>query len=354
LLTLGEHASEESTTGNLATPDFQGWLGKKGKLNTSVKRRWFELRGSRLQYFEQPVQKGSRVARMMKGEIQLLSAECTQIRPSEESGAPQIEILMTGRVYRLLCENRDERRQWLEELHRARSGIRKQGIETLPPEWLEEESGPNTAQGTDLEEESGPTSAGIGATDWGNLLSSDEDEEEGAKVVVPQQVEETAGSPKWQPVAVASTSQERETRVDSEDGNGYTRSEFIEQYGGTVEWDAAAPTTLTTQQMPEGVPPAGLEMFGAQSTKPNVGIIDIEVAPHVSIFDVKTQLATAPKPELAREGGAYVSIFDVDPELTTTPEPEAESEPEPHGSVDSVEAAPELEEGGAHVSTFVQ
>jgi hypothetical protein len=28
--------------------------------------------------------------------------------------------------------------------------------------------------------------------------------------------------------------------VDPEDGNVYTRGEFIDAYGGTAEWDAAA------------------------------------------------------------------------------------------------------------------
>ena len=32
-----------------------------------------------------------------------------------------------------------------------------------------------------------------------------------------------------------------EKRVDPSDGNAYTREEFIEAYGGTDEWDAAAP-----------------------------------------------------------------------------------------------------------------
>ena len=33
--------------------------------------------------------------------------------------------------------------------------------------------------------------------------------------------------------------QAAETRVDPADGNAYTREDFVAQYGGTVEWDAA-------------------------------------------------------------------------------------------------------------------
>ena len=33
--------------------------------------------------------------------------------------------------------------------------------------------------------------------------------------------------------------EEEEKRVDPSDGNAYTKREFVEVYGGTVEWDAA-------------------------------------------------------------------------------------------------------------------
>ena len=34
-----------------------------------------------------------------------------------------------------------------------------------------------------------------------------------------------------------------ERRTDPADGNSYTRQDFIDQYGGTVEWDKAAPSS---------------------------------------------------------------------------------------------------------------
>eukprot|EP01044_Picomonas_judraskeda_P050923 COSAG03_NODE_30689_length_157_cov_15.551724_1_plen_37_part_10 len=30
-------------------------------------------------------------------------------------------------------------------------------------------------------------------------------------------------------------------RIDPSDGNAYTREEFIDNYGGTAEWDRARP-----------------------------------------------------------------------------------------------------------------
>lgn len=37
---------------------------------------------------------------------------------------------------------------------------------------------------------------------------------------------------------------EEEVRIDIEDGEAYTREEFIEAYGGTEEWDSAEPVVL--------------------------------------------------------------------------------------------------------------
>jgi hypothetical protein len=49
-----------------------------------------------------------------------------------------------------------------------------------------------------------------------------------------------------------------ERRVDSEDGQAYTRAEFIDAYGGTAEWDAAG----AGSQLPAGVVRYAVVEFG--------------------------------------------------------------------------------------------
>ena len=45
---------------------------------------------------------------------------------------------------------------------------------------------------------------------------------------------------------------EEEYRVDPSDGYEYTKQDFIDAYGGTVEWDAAAPATQPAQEAAAG------------------------------------------------------------------------------------------------------
>lgn len=64
-----------------------------------------------------------------------------------------------------------------------------------------------------------------------------------------------------QKAAAASRStppQAEEWRVDPEDGNAYTRDEFIDAYGGTVEWDALAQHSPRMRSSPIA---AGLDTF---------------------------------------------------------------------------------------------
>jgi hypothetical protein len=103
-------------------PDWAGWMLKKGARRGAKawKKRWFELWGSRLQYF---TAEGGE----SRGEILLNSAECEQIRVSQnkDAQANEVEIVTAGRNYRLVCEDKEQRRLWIEEMHRARSGIKK-------------------------------------------------------------------------------------------------------------------------------------------------------------------------------------------------------------------------------------
>ena len=47
-------------------------------------------------------------------------------------------------------------------------------------------------------------------------------------------------SPAPAPDRAAATSQP-ERRLDAADGGAYTKEEFVEEYGGTEEWDASTP-----------------------------------------------------------------------------------------------------------------
>lgn len=55
-----------------------------------------------------------------------------------------------------------------------------------------------------------------------------------------------------------------ETRVDPADGNAYTFAEFVDAYGGTSEWDAAAP--------PE---PGGSRAKRAHGERPDAPLVDV-------------------------------------------------------------------------------
>ena len=54
-----------------------------------------------------------------------------------------------------------------------------------------------------------------------------------------------------------------EKRTDANDGGSYTKTEFVEVYGGTAEWDAAAPATKPKPAKPQGGLSAGAAPFAA-------------------------------------------------------------------------------------------
>eukprot|EP00941_MAST-03F_sp_MAST-3F-sp1_P006442 g6442.t1 len=52
-----------------------------------------------------------------------------------------------------------------------------------------------------------------------------------------------------------------EVRLDPSSGEAYTKEEFISYYGGTAEWDAAAPMQVSATPPVETVPPMQQEVF---------------------------------------------------------------------------------------------
>jgi len=122
--------------------DRKGYMFKKGKRkHDEFKKRWFELRGGQLAWFEDAGGK-------YKGEIDMASDECKQVRVSEAEGASQfeVEIVFGPRTYRLETENTDERRAWIHALQDARQGAaaaklrQSQAGEDPPPTATEDGS----------------------------------------------------------------------------------------------------------------------------------------------------------------------------------------------------------------------
>ena len=60
-----------------------------------------------------------------------------------------------------------------------------------------------------------------------------------ARDAIEEAVKEASALPLLRRQVPAATDTE-ERRVDPADGNAYTRQEFIDEYGGTAEWDQAA------------------------------------------------------------------------------------------------------------------
>ena len=102
-------------------PDYDGWLTKQGAKRKTWKKRWFELRGSMLSYYVAP-------AGEEKGALDLRHNAVQQVRVStaENTERYELEIVCEGRTYRLACEHSEDRREWIQELHRARAGEEKQ------------------------------------------------------------------------------------------------------------------------------------------------------------------------------------------------------------------------------------
>jgi len=142
----------------------------------------------------------------------------------------------------LLSEDCDAKRVWIEELHRARTGQKK---EQPRPDLNQSKLSP-----PDIEE----SSAGIGSTDWGALLSSESDNEGTSEdAPLPSAVSTLSESTSMSrtayrdrnAVSVAGfdkllcgsavapaancTDYQEEMRMDPEDGEMYSQQDFIDQ-----------------------------------------------------------------------------------------------------------------------------
>ena len=117
-------AMSVDTSGKWTRPDFDGWMTKQGSVNKNWKKRWFELRGPYLSWFVE-------AAGEQKGELNLQDSSVLQIRISENQDAQraskyyELEVVCSERTYRLACEDANTRREWLQEMHRAKVGDQK-------------------------------------------------------------------------------------------------------------------------------------------------------------------------------------------------------------------------------------
>ena len=87
-----------------------GSLEKRGaRARDGFKKRWFELRGHYLAYYEKAGGK-------LKGDIPLVGALEVQDSTAADAKAFEIEIKMEDRVYRLNCPDADDRKEWIAAL----------------------------------------------------------------------------------------------------------------------------------------------------------------------------------------------------------------------------------------------
>ena len=100
--------------------------------------------------------------------------------------------------------------------------------------------------------------------DFDGLDDDDDYEDEAAP---PPRQQQQAKTSKAMPKAAAPKPIEVERRIDATDGNAYTRQEFIEEYGGTREWDLAKPAATAKPLLPAAKPAAAA---GAPSPPPGL------------------------------------------------------------------------------------
>jgi WD40 repeat protein len=93
----------------------QGWVHKKGAINTSWKRRWFELRDGVLQYYKTPNSKP-------RGEISLVNASIIYGPKSSKNANKftfDIKVPSLKRTYNLYSDSHTEREGWMNALKRT-------------------------------------------------------------------------------------------------------------------------------------------------------------------------------------------------------------------------------------------
>ena len=116
-------------------------------------------------------------------------------------------------------------------------------------------------------------------------------------------VESVLSSPPVTPTTAPAAGEER--RVDPADGVAYTRDEFVAEYGGTREWEAAKPLAPAKATAPQPPPPSG----------PSAAVAALSAPPwHGDGGDDGSESGDEDEdePELVRgEGGIYQIVIGV-------------------------------------------
>eukprot|EP01048_Picozoa_sp_COSAG05_P017162 COSAG05_NODE_2304_length_3250_cov_3.541098_2_plen_136_part_00 len=96
-----------------------GWLYKRGEHNSAWKKRWFELKNTKLSYYANPgdpVPKGEITVTMVEGD-----ANAAGTRDSEHEFV--FHLKSHGRTYVIAAETAAEKDEWLEKIDRTRKII---------------------------------------------------------------------------------------------------------------------------------------------------------------------------------------------------------------------------------------
>jgi hypothetical protein len=117
----------------------QGFLYKTGNFNTSWKRRYFQLRGTQLMYFENELDvksgKASAMDMVALGTIEVLGAHVTVDNKSSDKKkfCFSVKPCAGDRTYHLAADSERERRDWMKLLYlRAGATPDNSIVDTLP------------------------------------------------------------------------------------------------------------------------------------------------------------------------------------------------------------------------------
>eukprot|EP01047_Picozoa_sp_COSAG01_P084871 COSAG01_NODE_18402_length_1078_cov_1.277835_1_plen_180_part_00 len=101
--------------------DLSGWLKKRGGLRKNWLRRWFELRGAELYYYES--QTAARQGAKPNGSIPL--RDCCDVRRSAVSGASKLEMELecAQRTFRIQAADDAALAEWLRVLQEVQKAV---------------------------------------------------------------------------------------------------------------------------------------------------------------------------------------------------------------------------------------
>ena len=88
-----------------------GWMKKKGGIVKNWKKRWFELRGSRIYYY---TENGGE----LKGTIELSKDSVAKADPDlKNQPALSVQSNARSRIYQMVTDSKEERDHWVSEIN---------------------------------------------------------------------------------------------------------------------------------------------------------------------------------------------------------------------------------------------